>query len=178
MKKTFLAVLNAKKNNNKKTEIAIKPGKNFEPRIFFFRVNRNFFNCLHCGDHFRRLIDLTVGNLGSVLSCPQSSTEYLIMATLSKIFTATATYPYQVVRSRLQVTQICYTCFPFDQVYLWAITNCSLVTMGKITKCWGNLVMGDDDESMLHAAFYLVMLGKARDSIASLLFLSTRDEYF
>ena len=38
--------------------------------------------------------------------------------------------------------------------------------------------MGDDDESMLHAAFYLVMLGKARDSIASLLFLSTRDEYF
>ena len=30
--------------------------------------------------------------------------------------------------------------------------------------------MGDDDENMLHAAIYLVKLGKARYSIASLFF--------
>lgn len=39
---------------------------------------------------------------GTPINHKLSSTEYLIMASLSKIFAATATYPYQVVRSRLQ----------------------------------------------------------------------------
>ncbi|CAH3146449.1 unnamed protein product, partial [Porites lobata] len=39
---------------------------------------------------------------GTPINKKLSSTEYLIMASLSKIFAATATYPYQVVRSRLQ----------------------------------------------------------------------------
>ena len=34
--------------------------------------------------------------------------------------------------------------------------------------------MGDDDENMLREAIYLVMLGKAGDSIASLLFFYSR----
>ncbi|CAH3159094.1 unnamed protein product, partial [Pocillopora meandrina] len=39
---------------------------------------------------------------GTPINKKLSSTEYLVMASLSKIFAATATYPYQVVRARLQ----------------------------------------------------------------------------
>lgn len=39
---------------------------------------------------------------GTPINQKLGSTEYLIMASLSKIFAATVTYPYQVVRSRLQ----------------------------------------------------------------------------
>lgn len=39
---------------------------------------------------------------GTPINKKLSSTEYLLMASLSKIFAATATYPYQVVRARLQ----------------------------------------------------------------------------
>ncbi|XP_068711887.1 solute carrier family 25 member 32-like [Montipora foliosa] len=39
---------------------------------------------------------------GTPINQKLSSTEYLIMASLSKIFAATGTHPYQVVRSRLQ----------------------------------------------------------------------------
>ncbi|CAH3159069.1 unnamed protein product [Pocillopora meandrina] len=39
---------------------------------------------------------------GTPINKKLSSTEYLVMASLSKIFAATATYPYQVVRAKLQ----------------------------------------------------------------------------
>ena len=119
-------------------------------------------------------IDLTVGNTGNFLFfpffCIKSSTEYLIIASLWKIFAATATYP------RLQITQIyyMYTCFPFD---LWTIANGAVETMREITKCWGNLVTVDNDDSLLHTALHLVILRKARDSIASLLFLCWRRDF-
>lgn len=36
------------------------------------------------------------------LSIPQATTEYLAFAAVSKLIAAAATYPYQVVRARLQ----------------------------------------------------------------------------
>lgn len=41
--------------------------------------------------------------------CPQSSVEYLTFAAVSKLIAAGATYPYQVVRARLQDQHRSYT---------------------------------------------------------------------
>ena len=121
-------------------EIAINHWKNFKP----------WFS----------LIDLTVDNIILEMSFlvprAQQSISYII-ASLSKTFAATATYPYQVVRSTTSGKTNLLSVFSFPtsiNVYQW--------TIGE---------MGGDDDSLLHAAIYLVMLRKRRDSIASLLFL-------